>query len=197
MNKYKLLSIAVAILSALPLMAQPQPAANRAASTGGASPHETTGVVIGDRRTGCRVTITYGRPYSKRPGTTEVRKIWGGLVPWGKAWRLGSDEATTLITQQPLVFGGTTVPAGAYTLYMIPEESGTSKLAISKKIGQWGVPVDESQDLARVDLKKDTTDKPYDQFTMAVERDQATGGGVIKMMWENTQFSVPFTVQKP
>ena len=193
MNKYKLLSIAVAIASALPLMAQPQ----RAASSGGASPHETIGAVIGDRRTGCRVTVTYGRPYSVKPGTTEVRKIWGGLVPWGKAWRMGSDEATTLITQQPLSIGGTTVPAGAYTLYMVPQENGTSKLAISKKIGQWGVPVDESQDLARVDLKKDATDKSYDQFTMAVERDQATGGGVLKMMWENTQFSVPFTVQKP
>jgi hypothetical protein len=152
--------------------------------------------VIGDRRTGCRVTITYGRPFSAKPGTTEVRKIWGTLVPWGKAWRMGSDEATTLITQQPLMLGGTAVPAGAYTLYMVPMENGTSKLAISKKIGQWGVPVDESQDLARVDLKKDTTEKAYDQFTMAVDKDQATGGGVIKMMWENTQFSVPFTVQK-
>ena len=54
------------------------------------------------RANGNRVTITYGRPYSIKPGTTEVRKIWGGLVPWGKADRMGSDEATLLLTQQSL-----------------------------------------------------------------------------------------------
>jgi hypothetical protein len=30
---------------------------------------------------------------------------------------------------------------------------------------------------------------------MAIEKDPS-GGGVIKLMWENTQFSVPFTVKK-
>src|SRR5688572_2907416 len=104
---------AVAVLGSLPLSAQPSP---RVSSTGGASPHETTSVVIGERRTGNRVTITYGRPYSKDPKSGEIRKVWGTLVPWEKAYRLGSDEATLLLTQQPLVIGETTIPAGAYTL---------------------------------------------------------------------------------
>ncbi|HWY78372.1 MAG TPA: DUF2911 domain-containing protein [Verrucomicrobiae bacterium] len=184
----KLLSAIVVgiVATALPLAAQ-----TRAASTGGKSPHETTSAVI-DR---CRVTVTYGRPYTKSPGTGEMRKIWGGLVPYGKAWRMGADEATTLITQQPLAIGDTTIPAGAYTLYMVPDESGTSKLAISKKLGQWGIPVDENDDLARVDLKKEPLDKTVDQFTMAVAKNPA-GGGIIKLMWENTQYSVDFTVKK-
>ncbi len=165
--------------------------AKKAASTGGNSPHETTSAVID----GSRVTITYGRPFTKDPKTGEPRKIWGGLVPWDKAWRTGSDEATTLITQKPLEIGGTTVPAGAYTLYTIPSESGTSKLAISKNLGAWGVPVDEKNDLARVDLTKEALEKPTEQFGMAVAKG-ASGGGVIKLMWDNTQFSVPFTVKK-
>ncbi|HTO03966.1 MAG TPA: DUF2911 domain-containing protein, partial [Opitutus sp.] len=107
---------AASLLVASPLLAQ-QPAVSRVASTGGNSPHETTSTVIGDRRTGNRVTITYGRPYLKDPKTGEARKIWGGLVPWGKANRLGADEATLLLTQKPLVFGKTTIPAGAHTLY--------------------------------------------------------------------------------
>ena len=199
MNTHKFaLTLATAVLGVLPLMAQ-QPAAPRAASTGGVSPHETTGAVIGDRRSGARVTITYGRPFIKNPRTGEVRKVWGGpLAPWGKAWRMGADEATMLTTTQPLSIGGATIPAGvAFTLYMIPEESGTSKLAISKKVGGWGVPVDESQDLARVELKKETIEKNVDQFTIAIERDSAGGpNGTIKITWENTQFSVPFTVAK-
>ena len=33
-----------------------------------------------------------------------------------------------LLTQQPLAFGDTVIPAGAYTLYIVPSEHGTSKL---------------------------------------------------------------------
>src|SRR5436305_14691504 len=117
---------AAALVIGLPALAQ---------QGGRASPHETVSAVIN----GNRVTITYGRPYTKDPKSGEMRKIWGGLLPYGKAWRLGADEATTLITQQPIAFGETTIPAGAYTLYMVPEESGESKLAITKKIGQWDV----------------------------------------------------------
>ena len=172
------------------------PAPARVASTGGTSPHETTSTIIGDRRTGNRVTITYGRPYTKHPKTGEVRKIWGGLVKWDKADRLGADEATLLLTQQPLQFGETVIPAGAYTLYIVPSETGVSKLAFSTNLGKWGVPVDEGHDLARVDLAKTELSAPVDQLTIAIVNDQAAGGGVIRISWETTQFSVPFTVKK-
>jgi hypothetical protein len=179
---------AAVLLSIAPSGAQQQKRAN---STGGVSPHETTSAVID----GCRVTVTYGRPFTKDPKTGEPRKIWGGLVPWDKAWRTGSDEATLLVTQKPLMFGDTLVPAGAYTLYSIPSESGTSKLAISKNLGAWGVPVDENNDLARVDMKKEPAEKQTDQFKMAVAKNP-DGGGVIKLTWEDTQFTAPFTVKK-
>jgi hypothetical protein len=191
MTKLKLTMLFAAVaLCSTPVLAQTK----RAASTGGTSPHETTSTVIGDRRSGCRVTIIYGRPFTKDPRSGEDRKIWGELVPFGKAWRLGSDEATTLITQQPLAFGTITIPAGAYTLYLVLDQTGAAKLAISSKLGGWGVPVDESHDLARVEAKKDTLDKAVDQLTLAVDKDDA--GGVIKCAWESTQYSIPFTVKK-
>ena len=185
MNKIKLIPLLAALLlGALPLMAQQKRV----------SPHETIGSVID----GNRITIVYGRPYSKDPKTGEVRKIWGTLVPYGKVWRTGSDEATTLITQKPIVIGETTIPAGAYTLWTLPNEDGTAKLIVNKQIGQWGVgrgSYDEKQDLARVDLKKEAAEAPADQFTMAVAKN-ASGGGLLKLMWENTQYSVAFTVAK-
>jgi hypothetical protein len=155
------------------------------------SPMDVTGTVID----GDRVTIYYSRPYTKDPMTGQPRKIWGGLVPYGKVWRTGANEATLLVTQQPISISGVTVPAGAYTLFTLPAEDGSAKLIINKQVGQWGLQYDEKQDLARVDLKRDTLDKPVDQFTMAVERNPG-GGGLIKMMWETTQYSVPFTVVK-
>jgi len=191
MNKLKSTLIITAMLvSALPLMAQQK----RAASTGGVSPHETISQVFDGARNN-RVMIIYGRPYSKDPKSGEVRKIWGGLVPYGKVWRTGSDEATLLITQKPIVIGETTIPAGAYTLFTLPQEDGTAKLIINKQVGQWGLSYDEKQDLARVDLKKDALETAVDQFTMAVEKNPS-GGGVLKMMWEKIQYSVTFTVQK-
>ena len=51
-------------------------------------------------------------------------------------------------------------------------------------------------DVARVDLKKDALGKQVDQLTIAVANDAAAGGGVIKIMWENTQYSATFTVKK-
>ena len=188
MKKLTPLIVAAAMLIGVSSLSAQQP--KKAASTGGNSPHETTSAVID----GSRVTITYGRPFTKDPKSGEPRKIWGGLVPWDKAWRMGSDEATVLITQKTLMIGDTEVPAGAYTLYAIPSESG-GKLAISKTLGAWGVPVNEKNDLARVDMKKEALDKPNDQFTITVSKNPPDGG-VIKLMWDNTQFSVPFTVKK-
>ncbi|HUC84888.1 MAG TPA: DUF2911 domain-containing protein, partial [Candidatus Acidoferrales bacterium] len=185
MNKLKALATIAAIaVSTLPLAAQQKRT----------SPHETVGGVI----SGCRVTVTYGRPYTKDPHSGEARKIWGGLVPYGKVWRLGADEATTLITQKPIAFGDVTVPAGAYTLWMLPAEDGSAKLIINKQIGQWGTgpgSYDEQQDLARIDLKKEPLSPVNDQLAIAVSRN-AGGGGLLKIMWDDTQYSAPFTVQK-
>jgi len=178
--------------AAAPIAPPPAPAARL-------SPHETISLHVGSGRNAPLVTITYGRPLSKKAGTTEVRKVWGALVPWGQVWRMGSDEATTLITQVPLDFNGTTVPAGAYTLCMFPDDKGTTKLIINKQIGQWGIPYTpaiQANELARVDMKKDTLNAQVDEFTIALVADPATGGGIIKAFWETTQYSVGFTVKK-
>jgi hypothetical protein len=150
------------------------------------SPHETTSGVIA----GNRVTVTYGRPYSKNPRGTDIRKIWGALVPYGKAWRLGADEATVVLLQKGIKIGDAAIPAGAYTLYLIPEENG-GKLAFSKNLGGWGVPVDEKNDLVRVDVKKEPLSPPRDQLAIAVEK--AVNGGDLKIMWEDSQYTVNFT----
>lgn len=188
-----LLFVATAALCVLsPLSAQaPAPKAPKAATKAGGrlSPHETFSVVFGDRRTGNRVTITYGRPYAKE------RQIWGGLVKWDKADRLGADEATLLITQQPIMIGDAAIPAGAYTLYIVPSETGATKLAISSNIGKWGIPVDETKDVARVELKKGALDKHVEQLTLAIDKDEA-GGGTLKISWEKTVFSVAISAKK-
>ena len=190
MNRFAAPFTAVALIlaSALPAFAQQKRL----------SPHETISSVIN----GDRVMVVYGRPYTKSPRTGEVRKIWGGLIPFGKVWRTGADEATLLITQKDIMLGGTKIPAGCYTLWTLPNEDGTAKLIINKQIGQWGEDMrnpknvyDEANDVARVDLKKSDLDDSVDQFTMSIEKDpDVKGGGLIKLKWEKTQYAVPVTV---
>ncbi len=196
MNAHRLLVpvLVAASLGGISLFAQTS--THRVASTGGVSPHETASAVIGDRRTGDRITITYGRPQIADPKTGERRKIWGGLVLWDQPYRLGADEATLLITQQPLLFGETRIPAGAYTLYLIPSRNEPTKLVFSTALGKWGIPVDESHDLARIDMKMASRAEPVDRLTIGVHNDASTGGGVLTIAWENTEFSAPFTVGK-
>ena len=149
------------------------------------SPHETVDATVD----GAKITIVYGRPYTKDPKSGEKRKIWGTLVPYGKVWRLGADEATILTTDKDITIGGTAIPAGSYSLYLWPEEK-SAKLIVNKQTGQWGTKYDEKQDLARIDLKQLVVDKQVDQFTIAIDN------GMLTLMWEGTQFSAPITAKK-
>lgn len=171
MKKLKSMFLMAALMGALSLSA-------------GVSPHETVSATIG----GNKVSITYGRPYAKKPGTEEVRKIWGGLVPNGAAWRMGADQATTLETEKAVVIGGLEVPAGKHTLYMVLDAKGEAKLAVSNTTGQWGVPVDEKHDLGRVDMKKAEASENLGQFTITIG--PGKGAGEILAAWEKTTYSV-------
>jgi hypothetical protein len=131
---------------------------------------------------GKKITIDYGRPSMKG------RKIIGELVPYGKVWRTGANEATTLTTEADLNIGGTNVPAGKYTLYTLPSE-GTWKLIINKQTGQWGTVYEESQDLARVDLKKSSLSQPVEQLTISFDKKNDSTADLV-LQWETTQLSV-------
>ncbi|MBK5298000.1 MAG: DUF2911 domain-containing protein [Vicinamibacteria bacterium] len=138
------------------------------------SPHDTVSATVD----GVKVSIEYGRPFMRG------RKIVGGLVPYGRVWRTGADQSTTLTTAAPLVIGGTAVPAGKVSLYTLPSPQGW-KLIINKQTGQWGTEYDQAQDLARVDLIVKTLAAPVDQFTIEID------GGQIRLAWEMTELAVP------
>jgi hypothetical protein len=149
-----------------------------------ASPHETAKATID----GATITVEYGRPYVKG------RKIMGGLVPYGKVWRTGADEATTLTTDKAIQIAGAAVPAGKYTLYTLPGE-GEWQLIINKQTGQWGTEYAQAQDLARVPLKKGATSAPVEQLTISIDKNPA-GGGVLKIAWETVELTAPISVSK-
>ena len=133
---------------------------------------------------GKKVTIEYSRP------SLRGRKAVGGeLVPYGKVWRTGANEATSLTTEIDLNIGGASVPAGKYTIYTLPTENGW-KLIINKQTGQWGTIYDEKQDLVRIDMKTTQLAAPVEQFTILLEQ-KNPAVAQLSLEWENTQVSVP------
>ena len=128
------------------------------------------------------VAVDYSSPRAKG------RKIYGELVPYGEIWRAGANEATKLVTDTDLSIGGTTVPAGSYTLFTIPNAEKWT-LVISKKTGEWGTNYPgPKEDLARIDMKVSKLPSAIENFTIAFDQSAATC--TLRMDWETTRASV-------
>ena len=154
---------------------------------------------------GNEMTISYSQPKIADPKSGEVRKIWGGLVPYGQVWRTGANSATTLTIAKPIVIGGYSLAAGKYCLFTVPTEGAGSKLIINKELmgkdrsgndrPRWGIPYDEAKEqaneLARVDLKRGKTSANVDPFTISIARTGA-GAGTITFAWADAQYTIAF-----
>lgn len=66
---------------------------------------------------------------------------------------------------------------------------------VNRQTGQWGTEYDAGQDVARLDLTRESLAKPVEQFTIAI--DPADDGGVLRMSWDSTSYLVPFTIPGP
>src|SRR5438094_347387 len=140
------------------------------------SPHESVSATVD----GATVTITYGRPYMRG------RAIFGGLVPYGRVWCPGADEATVLDSTRPLKIASLDVPAGPHTIWVLPTAEAWT-LVVSKEPSGFHTRYNESADLGRVELRKRALAAPVDQLTFAIDKNGDAGGGTIKMMWETTE----------
>jgi hypothetical protein len=137
---------------------------------------------------GSVIGIEYGRP-SKRG-----RAIWGGLVPWGRWWMPGADEASTLTTSDSLVFGTLVVPKGEHTIYTVPDDLSFT-LIINNETGQFHTVYHPDRDLGRVPMSMEKMDPIAERLTFAIEP-RPGGGGVLKLIWDDRAYVSPFTVRR-
>ena len=138
---------------------------------------------------GATIAVDYGQPQMRG------REIWGALVPWGELWRTGANRATHLTTDRALVLdpdgAALAVPAGAYTLYSIPEAEG-GLLIVNRQTGQGGTTYEATRDLGRVPLTRSSLTEAVEVFTIGVEAEGR--GGRLALRWASDAFSVPFAV---
>lgn len=91
------------------------------------SPPVTTSGKIGD----ATITIDYSSP------SVKGRKIFGGILPYGKLWRAGANEATMFQTDEDITVEGKKLPAGKYSFFATPDENDWI-IFFNSENGQWG-----------------------------------------------------------
>ena len=131
---------------------------------------------------GANISIAYGRPYLKD------RVIGESVEPIAdRVWRLGADEATTLVTDTDLMLGSAHVPAGEYTLWAA-HMNDAFHLIINTETGQWGTSYNPDNDLAHAAMEVGELAAPTDQLTLKIE------GGKLGFDWGTMTASVPLMV---
>ena len=129
---------------------------------------------------GTAIEVAYSQPSIK--GRTVGKEI----APWGKVWRTGANEETTISFSKDVTLEGKALPAGKYSLWTIPGETEWV-IIINKKTGEWGTKYDEASDVFRVTVKTLKTDAAVEQLKFAVKKDN------VAFAWGN--YAVAFKIK--
>ena len=131
------------------------------------------------------ITINYHRPL------VNGRKIWGGLVPYGKVWRAGANENTTIEFSDPVSVEGKPLDKGIYGLHMIPNPDSWTVIFSKTNTGWGSYSYDVKEDALRVDVKPRVLFEQKEALEFDFEDLKATSA-VVTLKWE--KLGVPFTV---
>ena len=130
------------------------------------------------------ITIAYHRPL------VNDRKVWDGLVPYGKVWRAGANMNTTITFSDPVIIEGKPLDKGTYGLHMIPNADQWT-IIFSKNSTSWGsFTYDEKEDALRVTVKPKAADM-HNALTYDFD-DLQKDSAVVELEWEKV--AVPFKV---
>ena len=129
------------------------------------------------------VELIYSRPGMKG------RKIFGDLVPWGKVWRTGANQATRIKFNDDVMIGGQPLKAGEYALYTVPNENEWD-IIINKGSENWGTVYKKEDDILRVKAKPTKLNDAVESFTMQFENVKPTSTD-LKIMWDKTAVAIP------
>lgn len=136
-----------------------------------------------------KLSVFYNRP-SKRD-----RTIFGKLIPYGKIWRTGANEATTLETNKDISINGKKLPVGKYSLYTIPGKDSW-EIIFNSKSYFWGI---NMQDPSKSSLEREfdvlvtnvntlSTDTVVEVFTISFEK---TSELSLVLSWDKTKIVIP------
>lgn len=126
---------------------------------------------------GADITINYSSP------SVKGRTVWGELVPYGKVWRAGANEATTFETSKDITIEGKKLPAGKYSLFAVPGQNEW-QIIFNSQTGQWGTQHNAANDVLTVNVKPRTSSSMNERLLYDVN-----GNGFV-LKWENLEVPV-------
>jgi hypothetical protein len=140
---------------------------------------------------------------SQRVGLTDIsveysspavnkRKIWGGLVPYDKAWRTGANASTKITFSRDVSLGGKVVAAGTYSVVSFPTAKGFTVAFNSDPKTNGGPEYDAKKDVARVTAK--TSAIPHRERMTFIFSDTTEGTTTLDLEWEKLRVSIPIVV---
>lgn len=130
------------------------------------------------------ITIYYGRPYLKG------RTVGDQVAKYGKTYRCGADEPTTLVFAKDVSFDGHPIKAGKYSMFAVPEKDKWTVI-LNSNTTMWGTEHDAhaDQDVLKVDVPVTNLSTPVEQLTMTANSRQVT------LEWGKVKIAVPVKVQ--
>jgi hypothetical protein len=132
---------------------------------------------------GLKITVEYCRPKKKN------RVIFGGLVPYGKVWRTGANEATEITFSRDVIFGDKPIAAGTYTLFTIPEKDKWTVI-LNSVLGQWGhFSYNPAKDVLQTEAKPILTENETEEFMIQLVK--SGKGADMELLWDKTKVTVP------
>ncbi|MCU0450627.1 MAG: DUF2911 domain-containing protein [Bernardetiaceae bacterium] len=136
---------------------------------------------------GLKLTVKYSQPSKKG------RMIFGeaaskAIVPYGKVWRTGANEATVFSTSQALKINGQPLSAGEYSLWTVPGADQWT-LIFNQETGQWGTNYNANADVLKVEVPAKSAATPQEMFHISFEA--MTGGALMVLAWDETRVEVP------
>ncbi len=134
------------------------------------------------------VEIVYSRPSARG------RIVYGTLVPFGKLWRTGANENTTISFSDDVVIDGKTLKKGKYALYTIPNIQSW-EVIFYNTTDNWGTPkvFDEANVALRTKVKEEAIPNSVDTFTISISN-LDTNSANLELSWEHSIVSLKFEV---
>lgn len=122
------------------------------------------------------------------------RVIWGGLVPYSTVWVTGAHRATSIESEESFVMGGTTVPAGKYALFTIPEKEEWTVILNKNWDQHLADDYSEGDDLVRIKVKPQTTDSLVERLRYDIIPKGSNAGEVV-IQWERKKIVFPIEIR--